>query len=197
VWTYKDLKGIPPHLTQHQIELNTNIPTSHQAQYQMNLNYDVVVKQDLDKLLAIGFITPMEKATWLYPIVVVLKNNGKLQICMDFQKLNVVTKKDLYLLFFIEEVLDMVAKHEVYSFLDGFLSYYQIMIALKNMYKIIFIIDWGAFVWIIMPFWIENVPPTYQRTISMAFREYLGVFMNSFLDDFSIFNDLKMRLAKF
>ncbi len=197
MWTYKDLKGIPPHLTQHQIELNTNIPTSHQAQYQMNLNYDVVVKQDLDKLLAIGFITPMEKATWLYPIVVVLKNNGKLQICMDFQKLNVVTKKDLYLLFFIEEVLDMVAKHEVYSFLDGFLSYYQIMIALKNMYKIIFIIDWGAFVWIIMPFWIENVPPTYQRTISMAFREYLGVFMNSFLDDFSIFNDLKMRLAKF
>ncbi len=55
-WTYKDLKGIPPHLAQHWIELNTNIHASHQTRYQMNLNYVVVVKQDLDKLLVAGFI---------------------------------------------------------------------------------------------------------------------------------------------
>jgi len=30
-WTYKDLRSIPLHLTQHRIELDTNIPTSHQA----------------------------------------------------------------------------------------------------------------------------------------------------------------------
>jgi hypothetical protein len=42
----------------------------------MNLNYVVIVKQDLDKLLTMGFITPVE-ATWLSPIVVVLKKNGK------------------------------------------------------------------------------------------------------------------------
>jgi hypothetical protein len=50
-WTYKDLRGIPPHLMHHQIKLDTNIPTSHQARYQMNWNYVAVVKQDLDKLL--------------------------------------------------------------------------------------------------------------------------------------------------
>jgi len=32
-WMYKDLRGIPLHLPQHQIELDTNIPTSHQARY--------------------------------------------------------------------------------------------------------------------------------------------------------------------
>jgi hypothetical protein len=154
-WTYKALRGIPPHLTQHQIELDTNIPASHQTRYRMNLNYIVIVKQDLDKLLAIGFIVPMEEATWLYPIVVVLKKNGKLQICMDFQKLNVVTKKDPYPLPFMEEVLDMVAGHEVYSFLDGFSSYHQIMIALEDKHKIVFITNWGAFVWIAMPFGLK------------------------------------------
>ncbi len=71
VWVYKDLKGIPPHLVQHWIEFNTNIPTSHQARYRMNSDYVVVVKQDLDKFLAIGFIAPMEEATWHSPIVVV------------------------------------------------------------------------------------------------------------------------------
>jgi hypothetical protein len=28
-WTYKDLKGIPPELAQHKIELNTTIPLTH------------------------------------------------------------------------------------------------------------------------------------------------------------------------
>jgi hypothetical protein len=47
-----------------------------------------------------------------------------------------------------------------------------------------------------MPFGLKNVPPTYQWTMSMAFCEYLGVFMKLFLNDFSVFNDLKTYLAK-
>jgi hypothetical protein len=43
----------------------------------MNKNYDVVPKQDLDKLLNVGFITPMEKGNFLLLIVVVPKNNNK------------------------------------------------------------------------------------------------------------------------
>jgi hypothetical protein len=62
---------------------------------------------------------------------------------------------------FIKE-LDKVASHEVYSFLDGFSSYHQIMIAPKNKYKTTFIINWGVFVWVVMPFGLKNVPPTYQ-----------------------------------
>jgi len=76
--------------------------------------------------------------------------------------LNIATKKDFYPLPFTWEVLDMVARHEVYSFLDDFLSYHQIMIMLKDRYKTTFIIDWGTFVWIVMPFGLKNVPPTYQ-----------------------------------
>ncbi len=43
-WTYKDLKGIPPKLAQHRIELNTSIPPTHQARYKLNFNYATVVK---------------------------------------------------------------------------------------------------------------------------------------------------------
>jgi hypothetical protein len=83
----------------------------------------------------------VEEATWLSPIVVVPKKNKKLRICVDFQKLNIATKKDPYPLPFMEEVLDMVVGHEVYSFLDGFLGYHQIMIAPKNRLKYAFITD--------------------------------------------------------
>jgi len=44
--------------------------------------------------------------------VVVPKKNKKLQICMDFQKLNTAIKKDFYPLPFMKEVLDLVVGHK-------------------------------------------------------------------------------------
>jgi hypothetical protein len=55
-WTYKDLKGIPLELPQHTMELDITIPPTHQVRYRLNPNYVTVVKQDINKLLAVGFI---------------------------------------------------------------------------------------------------------------------------------------------
>jgi hypothetical protein len=62
--------------------------------------------------LAIGFIQPVEEATWLSLIIIIPKKNGKLRICVDFKKLNVATKQDLFPLPFIDEVLNTVARCE-------------------------------------------------------------------------------------
>jgi hypothetical protein len=62
-WTYKNLKGIPIELAQQKIELDTTIPLTHQARYRLNPNYAIVVKQDIDKLLAARFIQSIEEAT--------------------------------------------------------------------------------------------------------------------------------------
>ncbi len=62
-WTYKDLKGIPPKLAQHKIELDTTITLAHQARYRLNPNYAAIVKQDIDKLLAVGFIESIKETT--------------------------------------------------------------------------------------------------------------------------------------
>jgi len=123
-WTYKDPKGILPKLAQHRIELDTSIPPTHQAKYRLNPNYVVVVKHNIDKLLATRFIQPVEEATWLSPIVVMFKKNGKLKICVDFRKLNKATKKNPYSLPFSDEVLNIIVGCEAYSFLDGYLGYH-------------------------------------------------------------------------
>jgi hypothetical protein len=81
----------------------------------LNPNYVVIVKQDIDKLFATSFIKLVEEVTWLSPIAVVPKKNGKLKICVDFQKLNATTKKDPYPLPSTDEVINIVAKHEVYT----------------------------------------------------------------------------------
>jgi hypothetical protein len=47
-----------------------------------------------------------------------------------------------------------------------------------------------------MPFGLKNVPPIYQRAVNIAFKDYLGVFMKLFLDNFNVFNNLDTHLPK-
>jgi hypothetical protein len=44
-----------------------------------------------------------------------------MRICVDFKKLNATTKKDRYPLPFTNEIINTIACHEVYTFLDGLL----------------------------------------------------------------------------
>jgi len=50
----------------------------------MNPNYVIIFKQNLNKLSSAGFIIQVEEVSWLSPIIVVLKKNGKIQIYVDF-----------------------------------------------------------------------------------------------------------------
>ncbi len=195
-WIYKDLKCIPPKLAQHIIDLDISIPLAHQARYRLNLNYVATIKQDIDKLLEVGFIQLIEEVAWLSPIMVVPKKNGKLRIYIKFRKLNKTTKKDPYPLPFFDEVLNIVVGYETYSFLDGYSRYHQVFIALEDNYKTTFVTNWGAFVWMVMPFGVKNGPLTFQKTISRTSKENLDQFMKMFLDDIMVYNDMESHLMK-
>jgi hypothetical protein len=79
-----------------------------------------IVKQDIDKLFVTCFIKHVEEVIWLLLKVVVPKKNGKLGICVDFKKFNATIKEDPYLLPFIDEVINTIVGHEVYTFLNVF-----------------------------------------------------------------------------
>ncbi len=79
------------------------------------------------------------------PIVIVLKKNGKLKICIGFRKLNATTKKDPYPWPFTYEVLNTIVGYQAYYFLDGYLRYHQISIVPKDKYKTAFVTDWGFY----------------------------------------------------
>lgn len=92
-WHYTDTKGVDPQFCMHRINLKKDVPVIFQR-YRMNPNYAKHVKEELDKLLKVGFIYPLEAVTWLSPIVIVPKKNGKLRICVDYKKLNAATETD-------------------------------------------------------------------------------------------------------
>jgi hypothetical protein len=51
-------------------------------------------------------------------------------------------------------------------------------------------------VWVVMPFGVKNGSPTYQRVITIAFGQYINMFMIIFLNDFTIFSDLPTHVKK-
>lgn len=71
-------------------------------------------------------------------MVIVPKKGGKWRICVDYKALNKVTKKDRQPLPFIDELLDKVAGHQMYSFCDGYSGYHQIKIRDEDVHKTTF-----------------------------------------------------------
>ncbi len=147
-------------------------------------------------MLTTIFIQFVEEATWLSPMVIVPKKNGKLRICIDFIKLNAITKKDPYPLPFTVEMLNTVVGYEAYSFLNGYLGYHQISIVQEDRYTTAFVIDWGVFIWKVIPFKVKYRPPTLQKAITKTLKEYLNNFKEIFLDDFTVYNDMESHLQK-
>ncbi|KAL2651978.1 hypothetical protein R1flu_020106 [Riccia fluitans] len=142
---YRDMKGIPPEIVEHRIDLLPNTRPLRSQRYRLNPNYAERVKKELDKLLEARFIYPVETPAWLSPIVVVPKKNGKLRICIDYRKLNASIVTNTFPLPYIDLMLESVAGQEMYSFMDGYSGYNQVSVAERDREKTAFIIEWGAF----------------------------------------------------
>jgi hypothetical protein len=155
-WTIADIKGISPLICTHNIYLEDDCKTSREPQRRLNPTMKDVVKNEVIKLLDAGIIYPISDSKWVSPTQVVPKKSGITvvknandeliptrlvtgwRMCIDYRKLNSATRKDHFPLPFIDQILERVAGHEYYCFLDGYSGYYQIEIALEDQGKTTF-----------------------------------------------------------
>ena len=86
----------------------------------MNHALKNIIKDELQKLLHMGFIYPISDIQWFSPLVIIPKKNRKWWICVDYRELNKAILKDHFPLPFIDQVLDTLARKKFFSFLDGF-----------------------------------------------------------------------------
>ena len=89
----------------------------------------------------------------------------------------------------MDQVLERVAGHEYYCFLDGYSRYYQIEIILEDQEKITFTCPFGTFAFRKMPFGLYNAPATFQRCMQSIFSDMVEHYLEVFVDDFSVFGD--------
>ena len=106
-----------------------------------DLEGDNAIKEEVHKLVSAEFIREVYYPDWLANVVMVKKANGKLRMCADFTDLNKACPKDSYPLLRIDQLVDSTARHQLLSFMDGFLGYNQIKMDDADQEKTSFIIS--------------------------------------------------------
>ena len=84
-------------------------------------------------------------------------------------------------------MLERLAGHSYYCFLDGYSGYNQIPIAPEDQEKTTFTCPYGTFVYRCMPFGLCNAPATFQQCMMATFTDMVEKFIEIFMDDFSVF----------
>ena len=110
-------------------------------------------------------------------------------VCIDYRRLNSVTRKDHFPLPFMDQVLERVSGHPFYCFLDGYSGYFQIEIDLEDQEKITFTCPFGTFAYRRMPFSLCNAPATFQRYMLSIFSDMVERIMEVFMDDITVYGD--------
>ncbi|KAL0430667.1 UNVERIFIED_CONTAM: Transposon Ty3-G Gag-Pol polyprotein [Sesamum radiatum] len=141
------------------------------------------IKEEVEKLLKINYIRPVQYPDWLANVVLVPKANGKWRMCIDFSDLNKAYPKDSYPLPRIDALIDSTSGCELMSFLDAFQGYNQIRLAKEDQQKTSFVTDQEIFCYNVMPFSLKNAGATYERLVNHKFREQIGKTMEVYIDD--------------
>ncbi|RVW61920.1 Retrovirus-related Pol polyprotein from transposon 297 [Vitis vinifera] len=175
-WQISDLKGISPLVCTHHIYMEEEAKPIRQFQRRLNPHLQEVVRAEVLKLLQAGIIYPISDSPWVSPTQVVPKKSGITvvqnekgeeittrltsgwRVCIDYRKLNAVTRKDHFPLPFIDQVLERVSGHPFYCFLDGR-----------------------------MPFGLCNAPATFQRCMLSIFSDMVERIMEVFMDDITVY----------
>ena len=111
------------------------------------------IRVEILKLLDNRIIYPISDSQWVSPVhavpkkagFTVVKNEKKeltqaclptmIRVCIDYRKLNFSTCKDHFPLPFINQMLERLARHEHYCFLNGYFGYNQVPIAVEDQEK--------------------------------------------------------------
>ena len=82
-------------------------------------------------------------------------------MCVNYRDLNKACPKDDFPLPYIDTLVDSVASSAMYSFMDGFSRYNQIMMTVIDKLKTSFTTEWGIYCYTVMPFGLKNAGATY------------------------------------
>ena len=109
------------------------------------------------------------------------------KLCIDYRKLNEATRKDHFPLPFMDQMLERLAGHAYYCFLDAYFGYNQIVVDPKDQEKMAFTCPFGVFAYRRIPFGLCNAPTTFQMCMLAIFADIVEKSIEVFMDDFSVF----------
>lgn len=148
------------------------------------------VTKQLKKMQEMAVIQP-SKSPWSSPVVLLQKKDSLHRFCIDYHKLNSVTKADSYPLPLIDDLLDQLGKLVYLSTLDLASSFWQIKVHLSSQEKTAFSTPYGHFEFRVMLFHLMNALSVFQRLmlqiLSSINLDNDPNFVTAYMDDILVF----------
>ena len=98
----------------------------------MHPKLEPLIQSEVKKLLDARIIFKGRNSEWVSKLVPVRKKWGEIRLCVDFRNLNHASDKDNYLVLPMEQILQMVLGSELFSLLDDFSGYNQVLVEKKT-----------------------------------------------------------------
>ena len=181
---FEAVEGTTPLVT-HEIRLLDPEPIK-QRYRPVNPRIQEIMNDEVDQMLANGVIEPSE-SPWSSPIVLARKKDGKYRFCIDFQKVNDISRKDAYPLPFINAILDKLRHARYISTIDLKNGYWQVPLTPESKPITAFTVPGrGLYQFRVMPFGLHSAPATFQRLIDRIIGQDLEPYCFAYLDDIII-----------
>ena len=197
VFSKKASDTLPPDRScNHKLELEENAsPTTavgHSPLYKQSAEELEAAKKYIVENLDKGFIVP-SNAPFASPILMARMPSGKLRFCVDYRRLNAITKKDRYPLPLIDELMERLGRAKVFTKLDIRQGFHRIRMSPESEDLTTFRTRYGAYKYRVMPFGLTNGPATFQRFVNNTFIDFLDDFLTAFIDDLLIYSDNELE----
>ncbi len=127
------------------------------------------------------------RSDWASPIVLVPKTDGSVRFCVDYRKVNAVSKFDAYPMPRVDELLDRLGTARFYSTLDLTKGYWQIPLSPLSKEKSAFTTPFGLHQFVTLPFGLFGAPATFQRLMDKILRPHTA-YAAAYLDDIIIYS---------
>ena len=147
----------------------------------------------MKSLLSLGLIRP-STSPWASPVVLVPKKYGTRRLCVDYRRLNKVTKPDPFPMLRVDELIDRIGMARYITIFDLTKGYYQIPVHQDSIEKTTFVTPVGKYEFIVMPFGLMGAPSVFQWLMNVVLSEYIP-FSSAYIDDVAVYSQtFKERL---
>ena len=182
---------LPPHRSyDHKIIIEGEDQLPRSRIYPMSNDKLLKVKEYLKENLRKGFISP-STAPYASPVLFVIKPNGSLRFCVDYRKLNAVTRRNRYPIPLIDETLARVTGCKYLIKLNIIAAFNKLRMHPDSEDYTTFVTFMSAYKYHVLLFELTNEPVNYQHYMNDVLFECLNKFCQAYLDDILIYSKIR------
>ena len=168
---------------QHDIDVGDHVPIK-QHYYRCAPVRLAQIQKEVDEMLKMGVIQP-SRSEWASPLILVKKPNNEWRPCVDYRKINEISKGENFPLPRLDDLIDLVGQASFVTTLDLTKGYWQIELTQRAREISAFSTPTGHYEYLTMPFGLKFAPMTFQKAMNQLL-EGLSDFAVAYLDDISI-----------